>query len=181
MLSTTRPSGWRASRASPPRSRKRSVHGLIRARPPPGPDRRDEAGHRWAFPVAIALVLAPFVVAALRMLTNRSAFWNSGDQALVGLSVHEASRFHQFLGPYSRFGWSHPGPSWFYLLAPFYKLFGSTDAALVASNIVVQGLFAVALVAAGHRRRQPALTLAAAGIVALYVARMPPRFFVYVR
>lgn len=131
-------------------------------------------------PVAIAVVLAPFVVAAVRMLADRSAFWNSGDQALVGLSVHEASHFHQLLGPYSRFGWSHPGPSWFYLLAPFFKLLGGTDASLVAANIVVQGLFAVAVVVAVHRRRRPTLTLAGAAVVALYVARMPDRFFVYV-
>lgn len=137
-------------------------------------------GHRWVLPVALVLVVVPFVVAAVRMLATRSAFWNSGDQALVGLSVHEAGRLHQFVGPYSRYGWSHPGPSWFYVLSPFYKLFGSTDAALVAANIVVQGLFAASIVAAAHRRRQPAFTLAVAAIVALYALRMPASFFVYV-
>jgi len=149
------------------------------ARPSRAADERAEARNRWVLPLAIALVLAPFVVAAVRMAT-RPGFANSGDQALIGLSVHEATRVHQFLGLYSRFGWFHPGPSWFYLLSPFYKLFGSTDAALVAANIVVQGLLAAAVVAAVHRRRQPALTLAVAGIVALYVARMPARFFIYV-
>ncbi|UCC39590.1 MAG: hypothetical protein JSV96_17720 [Candidatus Aminicenantes bacterium] len=46
-----------------------------------------------------------------------------GDEATLETRVVNASRNIQFLGPYSRFGWNHPGPVYFYLLLPFYALF----------------------------------------------------------
>lgn len=84
------------------------------------------------------MVLA--VVAAL----DRIGPW--GDQGAIQLATDRAARFTQLVGPYSRFGWSHPGPLWFYLLAGPYRLFGGTGRALAAATVVVTGVAAVGVV-----------------------------------
>ncbi len=39
---------------------------------------------------------------------------------MIELYTIHATHAAQFLGPYSQYGWHHPGPMLFYLLAPFY-------------------------------------------------------------
>jgi len=46
-----------------------------------------------------------------------------GDEATLETRVVNAARNIQYLGPYSRFGWNHPGPIFFYMLLPFYALY----------------------------------------------------------
>ena len=74
-----------------------------------------------------------------------------GDQAAIQLATDRAARFTQLVGPYSRFGWSHPGPLWFYLLAGPYRLFGGTGRALVAATLVVTGVAALLTVGVASR------------------------------
>ncbi len=62
----------------------------------------------------------------------------TGDGAALELRVLRAVRGVQFLGPYSRFGWSHPGPAYFYLASPFYELFGERGPALNLFAMAVQ-------------------------------------------
>jgi len=50
-------------------------------------------------------------------------FFQLGDDATLETRVINAGRDVQYLGPYSRFGWNHPGPLYFYILLPFYQLF----------------------------------------------------------
>lgn len=52
------------------------------------------------------------------------------DIAVIELQVRKAQDFSQLLGPYSRFKWNHPGPFFFYLMAPFYTLLGEHSQAL---------------------------------------------------
>jgi hypothetical protein len=54
------------------------------------------------------------------------------DGAVIELYTLYAVRGQQLLGPYSQFGWHHPGPAIFYALAPFYLLGGRTTVALNA-------------------------------------------------
>lgn len=53
-----------------------------------------------------------------------------GDAALTQLAAERALSLEQWLGPYSRHRWSHPGPLYYYLLAPAYALGGRTAHAL---------------------------------------------------
>lgn len=129
--------------------------------------------------MAALAVVAAFGIGVLRVLGGvDDAFRFDGDQALTGLSVHEASTLERELGPYSRYGWSHPGPLWFYLLAPPMRLFGGDDVALMAAGVLVNGLLALAVVLAVHRLGRPLLTLATAGAVLAFVLRMPAEMFV---
>jgi hypothetical protein len=95
------------------------------------------------------------------------------------MDVTDAGRLGQFVGPYSRVGWAHPGPAWFFLLLPVFTVLGSSGAALVASSLLVHGLFAV-LVVASAGRTQPWARPLATGVLLLYVLRMPDLHFALV-
>ena len=126
----------------------------------------------------VSSAAAPFLVAAI-VYAATGHLVLGGDQALLALDATDARHGNQTLGPYSRMGWSHPGPIWLYLLAPTFWLLGSTGSALVAASLLVHALFAGLLVAAAgreHRWQQPLM----AGVVLLYALRMPADLFAIV-
>lgn len=126
--------------------------------------------------LAVVAVLVPFCVVGVRYgLTGQLV--GGGDQALIELDLFDLGNLHQGVGLYSRMGWAHPGPAWLVLMAPWYWLFGSSGAALVAASLLVHGLVAaLVVVVAGHGARwhRPV----AAAVVLLYVLRMPAVDFV---
>jgi hypothetical protein len=125
---------------------------------------------RWLPALWMAAAAAPFLVAAARAADRPIAL--GGDLALSALSTSDAAHLQEFVGPYSRMGWSHPGPTWFYLLAPVFTLLGSSGAAFYASFLAVQALAAALVVAAagrGHAWLQPLAALA----VLVYGLRVP--------
>jgi len=141
-------------------------------------DRRPARAPRWPLVCALVLVVAPFVATAVRVLISlHGSLHYAGDQAITGLDTHDAASGSQLVGPYSRYGWAHPGPAWFYLLAPWYQLFGRDDAGLVAASLLVHALMAAAFVAVFWRPTRPAGSLLAAGILLLFVLRMPASVF----
>ncbi len=50
--------------------------------------------------------------------------YHSGDMALLEIYTLHASHGDLSVGAYSRWGWNHPGPAYFYALAPLYALTG---------------------------------------------------------
>lgn len=67
--------------------------------------------------VPSVLAVAPLFVLIVRWLSAPGPYYLIGDQAILDLRVRQAVRFQQLLGPFDRFGWHHPGPLYFYLLA----------------------------------------------------------------
>jgi hypothetical protein len=60
-----------------------------------------------------------------------------GDGALIELSVRAIVQGdYQLIGPYSRFGFRHPGPSYFYLLVPLYWLSKNSALSLYLSVLL---------------------------------------------
>ncbi len=55
------------------------------------------------------------------------------DMAMLELYTCHAAQGKQTVGPYSRFGWNHPGPAYFYLLAPLYIFSGQSASSLFLS------------------------------------------------
>jgi len=96
--------------------------------------------------LAVGLVALPVLVLAAVTAFVTQGPW--GDQAVILLSTDRAASLRQLVGPYSRFGWSHPGPLYFYLLAVPYKLLGSTERSLAVASVLLAGAFAVGTVAA---------------------------------
>ncbi|MCO7222291.1 hypothetical protein [Klenkia sp. PcliD-1-E] len=140
----------------------------------PAPRRRGGA----VLGLSVLAAVLPFVAAAVRVLTGRGDLQFAGDQALIGLAVDEASRAAQFLGPYSRYGWAHPGPSWFYAMVPGWEGLGRDDAALVAASLSVHAALAAGVVLVVHRRGSLLRAPLTAAVLAVLVIRLPASFFV---
>ncbi len=122
--------------------------------------------------LAVGLVALPVLILAMVTATVSQAPW--GDQAVILLSTDRAASLRQLVGPYSRFGWSHPGPLYFYLLALPYKLLGSTERGLAVGSVLLAGLFAVATVAATGALAGPRAARWAAALSLLELAALGP-------
>ncbi len=73
--------------------------------------------------LAVATVAVPMLVLVLR-LAGTGHVYLGFDLALTDLRVRNALHFGELLGPYDRFGWKHPGPVYFYLLAAVHSVVG---------------------------------------------------------
>jgi hypothetical protein len=128
---------------------------------------------RWRLdPLALAAVAVPAVVLAVVAALDRIGPW--GDQGAIQLATDRAGRFSQMVGPYSRFGWSHPGPLWFYLLVGPYRLFGGTGRGLAAATVVVTGVAALGVVGVVARLGGAAAGRWAAAVVVAELAALGP-------
>jgi hypothetical protein len=78
--------------------------------------------HEYYF-LILLLFISLFVLFFNLARDGSRNFYLISDDATLETRVVNASRDVQYLGPYSRFGWNHPGPLYFYILLPFYQLF----------------------------------------------------------
>ncbi len=124
--------------------------------------------------LAVLLAALPFTLAAGALVVVGRTINLAGDQALIALDTGDAAGLTQLLGPYSRYGWTHPGPVWFYLLAGPYILLGRSGAALCAAVLLGQALAAAAVVVAVAGRRSGWRMPLAALVVVVYLLRVPP-------
>jgi hypothetical protein len=126
----------------------------------------------WA---VCALALAGVVVWCLALPDRTPPVFPEGDPAVIELYTWQASHGLWEYGPYSRFGWHHPGPLYFYLLAPFYIASQhhtlALDAGALAINLVAVTIVAWALLRF-LERRVALLVLAACGWYAFQIARL---------
>ncbi len=104
------------------------------------------------------MLLAALAVAALSIMwlaRSTPPAFPFGDVAVIEIATGAALRQPVTLGPYSQFGWHHPGPLMFYLLAPFYALAGSKSIGLAAGALVLN-LLALGAIGSDARRGTPA-------------------------
>jgi len=125
----------------------------------------------WAsayLPAALAAV--PFLTMAARLIVTHRAVVLAGDPAVLDLNTLDATRLNVALGPYSRFGFHHPGPALFYVMAPVMV---ATGRATWTLHLGVQLLYAttvVTVVAIVCARAGRAAGAAAALAVLAYLA-----------
>lgn len=75
-------------------------------------------------------------IASVRLA--RSTWDPASDLALAELAVRRVGTGHTpLLGAYSRYGWAHPGPALWYLLAPWYRISGARSGALLAGVFLI--------------------------------------------
>lgn len=121
----------------------------------------------WALTSAILLAVALPVLAAVVSAGWRQ-WYASSDQAIMLMRTFDVGgRETPLVGAWSRWGWSHPGPIVYWVLAPFARVLGQ-QGALVGAGLVnaaaIVGSMAVVL-----RRAGVAKAAAAALVLALVV------------
>lgn len=108
---------------------------------------------RWLLPAVSAAVLTPLAVA---VVAQRNAHWHPVyDLAMTEMRVRDVGGRHTpLIGLQGRIGptGSHPGPLSFYLLAPVYRLLGSSAYALQVSTAAFHGLAAMTALLIARRR-----------------------------
>jgi hypothetical protein len=99
------------------------------------------ARHReqWWGVLVAGIVVVPFVAFLVWALTT--TIHSGGDIALTEIAVRDVGSAHTpLLGAYSRYGWHHPGPGFFYALAVPYRVLGRDGSALAAGAVLVNAL-----------------------------------------
>lgn len=116
--------------------------------------------------VASIIPLLPAIVAFFRL--GVPDYVTNGDAAAPELRVLHAERGLQLLGPYSRFGWSHPGPLFFYSALPFYKYFDHRAASLNVFMLCVATLCTILIVYSAFKLRGAGFAWTVLGMLALF-------------
>jgi hypothetical protein len=126
-------------------------------------------GRNWEAFVAVLLAVVtirPVYQAAAAALDL--PWYPTGDWAVLAMRIADVGHNTPLLGPYSRFGWNHPGPLLYWMLAVPYNLLGGRSVDLLAGS----GLFACAvtgaiLAIAWRRGRLPLVALTSVALAVL--------------
>jgi hypothetical protein len=133
-----------------------------------------ERSRSWTA-LAIVVVIAPLVVAAVVLIVRG---WNNlvptDDIALTELQVREIGRHAVLTGAYSRFHWRHPGPAFFYLLAPVYWLLRSRSVGLDIGALLINAASLAAIIVLAARRGGRALVAYTSVLLALFCFAVGP-------
>ena len=128
---------------------------------------------RVLLPLVLGVSLVPFVVTAW---LQRARHWTPVfDLAMIELRVRDASVGRwPLLGLVGRIGTeehvgSHPGPLAFYVMAPVYRLLGSTSWAYQAASLWHHGLAVAVAVVLGYRRARLPGAAAVAALLAVVI------------
>ncbi len=133
---------------------------------------------RWAVPGAIALALVPFVASAIALIVRvGDDYLPSADQAWIELQIRDIGHQPVLLGPYSRFGWFHPGPVLYYLLWLPYRITGSTSLSLCFAALTLNAVALVGIALVAKRRGGVPLVLLALFLSGLLVSSLGAQFF----
>src|SRR5579863_4250131 len=157
--------------ADPGRSDRRGDEG---ARPVTRPSwraiGRALAARRSTF-LLLAVAAVPFLPVAIDLLRHGLPdVLFSGDGAVLEIRTLHAVHGRQLLGPYSRFLWSHPGPAFFYLAAPFYRLSHLRGSGINLAVLCCNFGAATALVFTARRLRGNLFAFAVGVLLAIYEA-----------
>ena len=118
--------------------------------------------------IAVVVVVLPIAVVCGGLIGR--AWHPASDDAIEVLRIGDVGGAHTPLtGVWSRFGWDHPGPLLFWVLAPFERVLGMRGV-LVGTAVVNAVALAVALVAARRRGGWPLVGIVAVVGAALTVA-----------
>ncbi|HEX4540218.1 MAG TPA: hypothetical protein VH112_08220 [Acidimicrobiales bacterium] len=126
---------------------------------------------------AVLTLAVPFAVIIVRFLADTRHVYLPDDLALIDLHVRDAIHWHQQLGPFDRFGWSHPGAAYFYLLSIPARVLGAGARADFVGATLINALSALSVVWIVRRRSGPVAALWAAlclGLLAFVLASTNP-------
>ena len=125
----------------------------------------------WLTTIGVALLIA---VPATFFASAGTDVYPVGDSAMLEIYTRHAASGIRMLGPYSQFGWHHPGPLFFYLLAPLYLLSGGKTVALHAGAFTINLLSVCAIGWVLIRCARPAVAATVLAVLGLYLFRLEP-------
>jgi hypothetical protein len=120
--------------------------------------------------LALGTAVAGCLILIVGIARTSSQAAPAGDLAVIESYVIHASSGRLLDGPYSQFGWHHPGPLYFYLQVPFYALSGQRAAGLNAGALVIN-LAAAGLAVWVLMRSAPVLAVVVAAASLLFFTR----------
>lgn len=127
---------------------------------------------KWTTIVVVTIAVALPLIVAVATLSGRRWF-PVLDLAMTELRVRDVGGRHTpLIGLPGRIGTfpeqgSHPGPISFWLVAPGYRLFGSSAWAMEAATVMIQTAWIAVALWIGHRRAQLAGVLVVAVVIAV--------------
>jgi hypothetical protein len=123
----------------------------------------------WRLALTATPVVALAVPFAIMIGLSLSRPWHpSSDLALMELRTHDVGGpMNPLVGAYSRFGWNHPGPLGYWVLAVPYRLFGARPAGMLAGTVLVHVAAVAGCLALAHRRGGRALLVLVALLLAV--------------
>jgi hypothetical protein len=127
--------------------------------------------------LVIAITLLPFVVSAIALVVSDGAGYHPfNDQAVIEWRLRDIFEQLPLLGPYSRFGWFHPGPLLYFVLAPIYWLTGGSGTGLALAALVVNAAAVVGILLLARRRGGLGLLVLTAVVLSLFLGGLGPAF-----
>jgi len=125
----------------------------------------------WWRRLTVSLIASLGLVGVVAYGRQTPAITAVSDIAVTELYTLLAAEGRQLVGPYSRFGWHHPGPLLFWIEAPFYRLSGYGTAALYSGALAINltALATLAWVVAREDRRLGALVTGASLLFAWHI------------
>ena len=126
--------------------------------------------------VALAAA-APMLASAISVLIQRPVIYFDGDQAVDEMALIRAGHLAQLVGNYSRVGWEHPGPAWFYALAVIYEPLGGESWAFVVATLIFQAVVALLILYVCWRIAGLPLVAAGSVLLLVYMALMGDQLF----
>ena len=116
-------------------------------------DRLTPVRSPMALPLALVLVpIAAGVVALLVSWLRGRPYAPFGDQVFIELHVRDIGSHAVLTGPFSRYGWDHPGPLMYYVLAPLYWLTGTASQSLAITPLLTNAACVVGIAVIVRRR-----------------------------
>ena len=132
---------------------------------------RDRRAGLWPVLLALLPLLPSWWFALAKPWPPMSA---DDDDAVIEMAERRALHGAQLTGVYSRFGWSQPGPTQLYLMAPLYAATGQRSAGLWLAALLLSTLFVAAAAGSAARILGPRRALVVSAGLALLLARMGP-------
>ena len=117
------------------------------------------------------------MVSAIRLATGAgSGYHPYADQGTIESLVRDVGHHWLLLGPFSRFGWFHPGPALYYLLALPYRLTGSSSGSLAFAALCINGGAVLGITLIARRRGGLPLLIITSVFVLLLVRTLGAQF-----
>ena len=127
--------------------------------------------------VIIAITLLPIVVLIVRVFFGLGgSFHATADNAMNEMRVRDIGTHAVLTGPYSRDGWSHPGPLFYYLSVIPYRLLGSNTSAMLVDALLINGIAIAIIVATAKRWAGILLAIPVALACATLILSLPNGF-----